>query len=107
MKQLSRTRKIVLLSFVFFTLMVLVAIFSEGGILAVSEFKQNPLSLKKENQKLAHENSRIRKDIKALKTDPYAIEKVARESLNLAKPDEIVYQIVREAAKPPPVVKAP
>ena len=60
MKSLSKTRKIVLLSFVFFTLMVLVAIFSEGGILAVLDFKQDLLNLKAENQRLKNENLKIR-----------------------------------------------
>ena len=84
--------------------MVLVAIFSEGGILAVSEFKQDLLSLKKENQRLNNENLKIRRQVKALKSDPYAIEKVARESLSLARPGEIVYQIVRENEKQSSIV---
>ena len=96
MKKLSRTKKIILLSFVFFTLMVFVAFFSEGGILSVSDFKQELLSFKNENQKLKNENLKIRKQINALKSDPYSIEKVARESLSLAKPGEIIYQIVRK-----------
>jgi cell division protein FtsB len=38
---------------------------------------------------------KIRREIKALKSNPLAIEKIAREKLNLVKPGETVYQIVR------------
>ena len=79
--------------------MVLIAIFSDGGILAVLEFKQDLLSIKNENQRLKNENLKIRREVKALKSYPYPIEKVAREILNLAKPGEIIYQIVRESEK--------
>ncbi|MFQ5673250.1 MAG: septum formation initiator family protein [Nitrospinales bacterium] len=100
MRKLSRIKKIILLSAVFFTLMILVAIFSDSGILAVSEFKQDLLELKKEDQALEKENARIRRDIQALKFEPYAIEKVAREHLNMAKPGETIYRIVRKSKNP-------
>jgi len=100
MKKLSRIKKIILLSSVFFTLMVLVAIFSDSGILAVSKFKQDLVELKKENRAIKKKNAKMRKNIRALKFEPYAIEKVAREHLGLAKPGETVYRIVRKSQDP-------
>jgi cell division protein FtsB len=39
------------------------------------------------------ENQRLREEIEALRTDPAAIERVAREELNMIRPNEIVLSI--------------
>jgi cell division protein FtsB len=52
---------------------------------------------------MQQQNSILEKQIKALKSDPQAIEKEARESLHYARPGEVVYTLPPAArpASPP------
>jgi len=50
--------------------------------------------MKKENEELRKKNDFLKEEILSLKTDPYTIEKIAREKLNLAKPGDKIYRIV-------------
>ena len=45
------------------------------------------------NQKLAEQNEALRREISSLRSDPEALERVAREELNFVKPGEIVFQV--------------
>jgi len=45
-----------------------------------------------ENERLRHE--RLRLQVTGLRSDPYQIEKLAREDLGLVRPDEIIFEIV-------------
>lgn len=76
--------------------MIIVAVFHENGILTVFEFREQIGKLQQGNEALARENHQLRREIEALKSNPLAIEKIAREKLNLVKPGETVYKIVRE-----------
>ena len=80
--------------------MALAALFSDKGFMNVSDFTEELDYLKKSNAVLAEENTRIETEIGALKSDPYAVEMLARDKLNLVKPGEMVYQIVRESSLP-------
>ena len=75
------------------------AVFHENGILNAYRFEQEQVKMKKENQVLERQNILLRKNIRALKSDPYAIEKIAREKLNLAKPGDQVYRIITTRTK--------
>ena len=90
----SNYQKIILLSLGFFILLMVMAIFHENGILNAYRFEQEQVKIKEENEELRLNNNLLRQNILALKSDPYAIEKIAREKLNLAKPDDKVYRIV-------------
>ena len=70
--------------------MLLLAIFNDRGALQVRAQGQKFSELESEIQKLESENKRLADEIKALRSDPNAIEKVAREELKLVKPGEIV-----------------
>ena len=96
MTNLPRTQQILYLSLTFFVVMMLVAVFHEDGILTVLKLEKDLVELKDSNDKLRGENNDIRREIKLLKNDPFAIEKIAREKLRMAKPGETVYQIVRQ-----------
>jgi cell division protein FtsB len=47
------------------------------------------------------ENRRLDGDIRALKSDPKAIEKEAREQLRYAKPGEVIYLLPEQAGQQP------
>ena len=51
--------------------------------------------MKHENESLRAKNEKFWLEIDALKSDPYEIEKIARERLNLIKPGDQVYYIVQ------------
>ena len=91
----SRYQKIFLLSLGFFLLLLLMAVFHENGILNAYQLEQEQHKIKTENEKLQMKNEKLRMEIKGLKSDPYEIEKIAREKLHLVKPGDQVYHIVQ------------
>ena len=84
-----------MLSLGFFLLLVLMAVFHENGILNAYHLEQEQLKMKQENEGLRAMNEKFRQEINALKSDPYEIEKIAREKLNMIKPGDQVYNIVQ------------
>ena len=84
-----------MLSLGFFLLLVLMAVFHENGILNAYRLEQEQLKMKHENKILRARNEKFRLEIDVLKSDPYEIEKIAREKLNLIKPGDQVYYIVQ------------
>ena len=94
MKKLSLYQRIILLTLAFFVLVVFVAIFHENGILTVHELERELIEFDVTNETLRQKNQKLRFEIDALKSDPSSIEILAREKLNMVRPDETVYQIV-------------
>ena len=98
----SNYQKIILLGLGFFMLLMIMAVFHENGILNAYRFKQEQAKMKEDNEALRRQNILLQKNIRALKSDPYAIEKIAREKLNLAKTGDQIYRIVSIPKKLPP-----
>ena len=69
----SNYQKIVLLSLGFFMLLMIMAVFHENGILNAYRFEHEQVKMKKENEDLRRQNNLLRKNIRALKSNPYAI----------------------------------
>jgi len=99
----SNYQKTILLSLGFFMLLIIMAVFHENGILNAYRFEQEQVKMKEGNGKLKQQNDLLRQEITALKSDPYAIEKIAREKLNLAKTGDQIYRIVSTQSKIPPI----
>jgi cell division protein FtsB len=70
--------------------MLLLAIFNDKGALQVRAQSQKLTTIQADIQKVEHENEQLGAEIKALKSNPAAIEKLAREELKLVKPGEVV-----------------
>lgn len=96
----TKAQKTLALGLTLIVAMSLAAVFSDKGFMNVSDFSADLEYLKRSNRMLVEENTHIQKEIEALKSDPYAIEMLARDKLNLVKPGETVYQIVREPSSP-------
>lgn len=96
MKDLSATQRNLIMSGILFLAIIGLAVFNEDGILTVYKFQEELNTLELRNTTLKEENSLLKLEIERLKTDPFAIEKIAREKLNLVKPQELVYQIVHQ-----------
>ncbi len=79
--------------------MLLLAIFKDKGWLDVRAQAKRLTAIESQIHDLEAENQRLTNEIQALRTDPAAIEKIAREQLKLVKPGEVVLILPEE--KPP------
>ena len=71
----------------------------ENGILNAYRFEQEQVKMKEDNETLRRQNNLLRQNIQALKSDPYEIEKIAREKLNLGITGDQIYRIVTPQKK--------
>ncbi len=81
-----------MLSGILLGVMVLALLNPDSGIPKVREVQQIKQELEAEIEQLKVEHEQIQQKIEAMKTDPFWQEKIAREELNLARPDEIIYK---------------
>src|ERR1700687_4212977 len=81
-------------------------IFGQNGYLALRRAHADVEKLRKEISQLNEPNHQLSGDVRALTTDPAAVERVAREDVGLGRPGELVCRLP-EAAQPPAAVAAP
>ncbi len=81
--------------------LVVHTVFGEHGYLALRRQQLEMDRLQQEVQRLEEENKRLAGEIEALKTDPRAVERVAREQLKMARPGERVITIPENPPAPP------
>jgi cell division protein FtsB len=85
-------------------------IFGQHGFLALRQEKKEIESLLQQIRQLQHENEQLDKRIKALQSDPKAIEGPARE-MGLVYPGETIYTVPEKDAKkgqaPPAAQESP
>ena len=65
------------------------ALFGDRGLIELVKAREELQSLVQEIAALEGETQQLLDEIRALKTSPLAIERLAREQLGLAKPDEL------------------
>jgi cell division protein FtsB len=75
-------------------LLSVLAIAGERGFFEVYEFGRHLERVEKRRLALEEENNRLRVQVVGLRSDPYQVEKLAREDLGLARPDELIFEIV-------------
>jgi cell division protein FtsB len=75
-----------------FTLLVLQDVFGTHGVLAMRRAQKEAASVQKEIDQINEENQQLQDRVKALKTDPEAIERIAREEMGLARPGEYIFK---------------
>jgi cell division protein FtsB len=81
--------------------LVVGALFGDRGLLQLATQRQRARALARQLQDLREENRALGAEIEALKTDPAAIERLAREQLGLAKPGEMVFVLRDDDHRPP------
>ena len=69
------------------------SLFGDRGILHLMAQRERAAALARELEGLEAENARLAADIAALRSDPAAVERIAREELGLARPGETVFLI--------------
>ncbi len=71
-------------------------LFGDHGYLALRRQKQEYKSLQQNIDALSNQNQQLEQRIKALKTNPEAIEKQARDQLHLVRPGQFVYVLPKQ-----------
>jgi cell division protein FtsB len=71
------------------------SLFGDRGLLQLVSQRERADALAREIEQLKADNFHLAADITALRRDPAAIERIAREELGLARPGETVF-VIRE-----------
>jgi cell division protein FtsL len=61
--------------------------------------QQEAAKVQQEIERIATENRRLEENITSLKSDPQAIERIAREEMGLARPGEYIFKIPSKSAE--------
>jgi cell division protein FtsL len=72
------------------------SVFGDRGILNLVHKRQQVEQLRGELESLRTENARLASEVRALRSSPRAVERLAREQLGLARPDETVFLLRQE-----------
>jgi cell division protein FtsB len=75
-------------------------IFGAHGFMAMRRTQKEIEKVRKDLDRLNSENLLLQDDVKALRSDPRRIEKIARDELFLAKPGEIIINLPQPQAPP-------
>jgi cell division protein FtsB len=78
-------------------------VFGANGMLVYQKKRAELRSLERQVEQMQKDNQALADQVKALQSDPKAIEKEAREQLRYAKPGEVIYLLpAKPVAAPPP-----
>jgi cell division protein FtsB len=85
------------------SLLLLQDIFGTHGLIAMRRSQQEAAQVQREIDQINEENRQLQGRVKALKSDPGTIERIAREEMGLARPGEYIFKIPSNppAAEPP------
>jgi cell division protein FtsB len=72
------------------------SVFGDRGILNLVHTREQVGELRAELESLRADNARLATEVQALRSSPRAVERLAREELGLARPDETVFLLRQE-----------
>lgn len=84
--------------------LVLLGIVGENGYLERRAQRRQIQALSAEIENIKHENQQLNQTVKDLRSDPRAIEELARERLRLARPGEVIITLPQSPERHIPVV---
>lgn len=90
-RESSKKRLVILAGAALGIYLLVTSIFGEMGLVKYYRMRSQYLALREETENLKLENTRLLKDVRALRSDPALIEQIARDKLGLARRGEIVY----------------
>ncbi len=82
--------------------MLMHEVFGQNGYLTLRRERKEYSDLQQQIQTLSQQNQELERKINALKNNPSAVEKQARDQLHLAKPGEIIYMLPGKNSPTPP-----
>lgn len=68
-------------------------IFGTHGVLAMHRSQKEAAQMRQQIKQLTDENCQLVERVKDLKSDPEAIEQIARENMGLARPGEYIFKL--------------
>jgi len=74
-------------------LLVLQDVFGMHGVLAMRRAQQQASQEQDEIDRINQQNVQLQSRVNSLKTDPEAVERIAREQMGLARPGEYIFKI--------------
>jgi cell division protein FtsB len=94
-----------------FCLLLLQDVFGAHGLMAMHRSRVQMQAIQEHIDKLDQENRDLQQRIQKLKTDPSAIEKIARDRMGLARPGELIFRVPDtksgQASAPPTIPSTP
>ena len=90
----ANVRTIFILGFV---LLLLQDVFGTHGVVAMRRSQQEAAQIGKEIKQLDDENKQLDQRVKELKSDPHAIEEIARKDVGLARPGDIIFKVTPQS----------
>ena len=91
-------------------MLLLQDVFGNHGVLAMLRSERQADDIRKQIDNLDAENRKLQDRVKSLKSDPAAIERIAREEMGLARPGEYIFKITPrtgDASEPSPANTPP
>jgi len=86
-------KAVMLLSGVLTVIFVISFVFSDRGISELQRSRRRVDALRSDIQLLEAQNARLRSDIESVKRSTFAVERIAREDLGMARKGETVYML--------------
>jgi cell division protein FtsB len=74
-------------------LLILQDVFGTHGVLAMRRAQREATSEQRAIDRINQENVQLQNRVNSLKTDPQAIERIAREQMGLARPGEYIFKV--------------
>jgi cell division protein FtsB len=82
-------------------LLLLQDIFGTHGLIAMRKSQKEAKQVQQEITRLDNENQKLEENVRSLKSDPAAIERIAREEMGLARPGEYIFKLPPKSTAPP------
>lgn len=73
--------------------LALLSAVNDGGFRRYFLLRSQIASLEERNHQLAEQNQRMTREVEALRNDPKAIERAAREELGFVRPGELIFNL--------------
>jgi cell division protein FtsL len=93
LERIALLRNVILVLLLVSVAFIVHSIFGQHGYLASRRQGKELQTLQQQIELLRQENDQLAKENRALKSDPAAIERLAREQMHLAKPREKIYTL--------------
>jgi cell division protein FtsB len=74
-------------------LLLISDVFGTHGVLAMRRSQKQASDIQRQIDQVNQENQQLQDRVKALKTDPAAVEHIAREEMGLARPGEYIFKV--------------
>jgi len=91
----ANVRTIFLIGFV---LLALQDIFGTHGVVAMRKSQKEAAQIRNEIKQLNDENRQLDQRVKDLKSDPQAVEEIARQDMGLARPGEYIFKVTPKSS---------